>query len=51
MAFTCRPEEHHEAILHRLCATLNIKAKNKAVLKVVEQYEKAVMTETYTFSE
>jgi len=39
MAFPCRPEAHHAEILDRLCRNLGIKAKNKVVLKVVEDYE------------
>ena len=42
MAFTCRTEDHHEKILDRLCILLGIKAKNKAVLRIVEEYENIV---------
>ena len=42
MAFTLRTDEHHENILDRLCYKLGIKAKNKAVLMVLENYEKVV---------
>lgn len=42
MAFTCRTEEKHDEILEKICASLGVKAKNKAVLKLIENYENLV---------
>ncbi len=39
MAFTCRPEEHHEEILERLCKKLNNAPKSKALLWLIENIE------------
>ena len=39
MAFTCRPEEHHEQILKRLCKKLGIATKQKMLFHVLERFE------------
>lgn len=39
MAFTCRPEEHHEQILKRLCKKLGIATKQKMLFHALEQFE------------
>ncbi len=39
MAFTCRPEEHHEAALQRICKKFGIATKQKALFHAVEQFE------------
>ena len=37
--FTCRTEAQHEEILARLCNSFGVAAKNKAILKIIENYE------------
>lgn len=39
MAFTCRPEEHHELALQRICKKFGIATKQKALFYVLEQFE------------
>ncbi|MCL2459159.1 MAG: hypothetical protein FWF31_10040 [Desulfobulbus sp.] len=39
MAFTCRPEKHHEQILKRICDKHGFKIKQGALFHVVERYE------------
>lgn len=39
MAFTCRPEEHHEQILQRLCEKYRINTKQKALFHALERFE------------
>lgn len=39
MAFTCRPEEHHEATLQRICKKYQIATKQKALFHVLERFE------------
>ena len=39
MAFTCRPEEHHEKTLQRICKKFGIATKQKALFHVLERFE------------
>lgn len=39
MAFTCRPEEHHELALQRICKKFGIATKQKALFYVLEKFE------------
>lgn len=39
MAFTCRPEEHHELTLQRICKKYHINTKQKALFHVLERFE------------
>jgi len=39
MAFTCRPEEHHELTLQRICKKYGIATKQKALFHVLERFE------------
>lgn len=39
MAFTCRPEAHHESALQRICKKHGYKTKQKALFHLIEQFE------------
>jgi predicted nuclease with TOPRIM domain len=39
MAFTCRPEEHHELTLQRICKKHDYKTKQKALFHLIEHFE------------
>ncbi len=39
MAFTCRPEEHHELTLQRICKKHGYKTKQKALFHLIERFE------------
>jgi len=40
MAFTLRLDEKHESVLDELCTDLNMSAKTKAIIWLIENYPK-----------